>query len=195
MYNPYLLTSTADTIRELFGAVSLAPSKPPTKTEIHPDEEAATIRQVGGVRELASMRWGFPAAVLSNRSVTNVRKLLSRFWRDALSNPQRRCLVPVNAFSEWAETPSLHTVKRRKAWFDLPGRPLFAFAGVWHPAPDGDRFAILTTRANAFVSDLHMEEMPMILAKDEHEEWLGGTFAEVCALSDAYPDSEMRILP
>jgi putative SOS response-associated peptidase YedK len=41
--------------------------------------------------------------------------------------------------------------------------------------------------ANALVASVHPKAMPMILAEDEQEQWLSGTFAEVCALSDAYP--------
>ena len=35
----------------------------------------------------------------------------------------------------------------------------------------------------------------MILAPHEYAAWLTGDFAAVCAMSDAYPDGEMRIIP
>ena len=195
MCNLYRMTSNADAMRRLFKVASPTLPNPPVYTEILPDKDAPIVRDVAGGREIAIMRWGFPPPIPGNRSVTNVRKLSSKFWRTALSYPERRCLVPVTAFSEWAETPGLLTVRGRKAWFDLPARPLFAFAGVWRPTAEVNRFAILTTMANAFASDVQLKAMPMILAEDEQEQWLSGTFAQACALSDAYPDAELRMLP
>jgi putative SOS response-associated peptidase YedK len=37
--------------------------------------------------------------------------------------------------------------------------------------------------------------MPMILAPHEYDDWLTKDFETVCAMSDAYPDAEMRIIP
>ena len=189
------MTSNADAMRQLFRVTSEALPNLPVYTEIYPDKDAPVIRDVAGIREIATMRWGFPPPAAGTRGVTNVRNLSSPFWRTALSKPERRCLVPVTAFSEWTAAPDPRTGRKRKVWFDLPARPLFAFAGVWRPTAEADRFAFLTTMANALVASVHPKAMPMILAEDEQEQWLNGTFAEVCALSDAYPDAEMRILP
>ena len=195
MCNRYRMTSNAAAMRQLFRVTSETLPNLPVYTEIYPDKDAPVIRDVTGVREIATMRWGFPPPAAGTRGVTNVRNLSSPFWRTALSTPERRCLVPVTAFSEWMAAPDPRTGRKRKIWFDLPARPLFAFAGVWRPTAEGDRFAFLTTMANALVASVHPKAMPMILAEAEQEQWLSGTFAEVCALSDAYPDAEMRILP
>ena len=79
--------------------------------------------------------------------------------------------------------------------FDLPAQEVFAFAGVWRPAGEVDRFAFLTTAPNELVGAIHPKAMPMILAPHEYTAWLTGDFAAVCAMSDAYPDDEMRIIP
>ena len=44
------------------------------------------------------------------------------------------------------------------------------------------------------VGAIHPKTMPMILAPHEYAAWLTGDFAAICAMSDAYPDDEMRII-
>jgi putative SOS response-associated peptidase YedK len=194
MCNLYRMTSNADAMRQQFKVN--APTLPdlPVYTEIAPDEGAPIIRDVAGVREIVLMQWGFPSPVPGTSGVTNVRNLSSRFWRAALSSPERRCLVPVTAFSGRAATANLFRRRRQKLWFDLPTRPLFAFAGVWCPTGETDRFAFVTTMPNGYVASAQPKTMPMILAEDEQDFWLGGTFAEVCALSTAYPEANVRVL-
>ena len=63
----------------------------------------------------------------ARQPVTNVRNLDSPFWRPALARPERRCLVPATAFAEWTG----ETGAKRKVWFSLKDRPVFAFAGLW----------------------------------------------------------------
>ena len=76
--------------------------------------------------------------------VVNVRNLSSPFWRTALSQPERRFLVPVTSFSEWNVTPDPVTGKKMLHWFSLPSRPIFALAGLWRPAEQGSAYAFLT---------------------------------------------------
>ena len=46
------------------------------------------------------------------KAVTNVRYYTPPFWRFAIANPERRCLVPFTAFSEYGPgqpgKPPLH---------------------------------------------------------------------------------------
>ena len=127
--------------------------------------------------------------------MTNVRNLTSPFWRTALSRPDRRCLVPDTAFSEWTSEPDPVTGRKRKVWLDLPAQEVFAFAGVSRQTSEVDRFASLTTALNELVGAIHPKAMHMILASHEYTAWLTGDFAAVCAMSDAYPDDELRIVP
>ena len=192
MCNLYRLTSNVEAMRRLFAVDSSSSPNLPRFDEIYPDRDAPVIRSTAvGSREFAVMKWGFPPPVAASRPVTNVRNLGSPFWRTALSRPDRRCLVPVTAFSEWTAEPDPATGRKHKVWFDLPAQEVFAFAGVWRPAGEVDRFAFLTTVPNALVGAVH----PMILAPVEHDAWLTGDFAAVCAMSDAFPDDQMRILP
>lgn len=85
------------------------------------------------------MAWGFSQTVKSKtgnvveKPVTYVRNFSSPFWRSALANTARRCLVPVTAFSEYG---SGKPGKLPLPWFDVPSRPIFSFAGIWCPMTD-----------------------------------------------------------
>ena len=196
MCNLYRLTSNVEAMRRLFAVDPASSPNLPVFDEIYPDRDAPVIRSAAtGTREFAVMKWGFPPPVAASRPVTNVRNLVSPFWRTALSRPDRRCLVPVTAFSEWTAEPDPGTGRKRKVWFDVPAQEVFAFAGVWRPTDVVNRFAFLTTAPNALVGAVHPKAMPMILAPHEYSAWLTGDFAAVCAMTDAYPDDEMRIIP
>ena len=99
------------------------------------------------------------------RPVTNVRNLISPFWRSALTNPANRCLVPVSAFAEWTAEPNPATGKRRKVWFEVIDAELFVFAGVVRRTAEGeaDRYAFLTCAPNTVVGAIHPKAMPVIL--------------------------------
>ena len=64
------------------------------------------------------MKWGFPGPpAAGSRAVTNVRNLGSPFWRNALQEPARRCIVPVTSFCEWTGEVG----RKTKVWFGLNG--------------------------------------------------------------------------
>ncbi|MGJ3629306.1 hypothetical protein AB5I41_25045 [Sphingomonas sp. MMS24-JH45] len=88
------------------------------------------MRREGGVIRLDTITWGFPRKwpgkridkatgkpVLLDTKVTNVRNYTSPFWKSALANPERRCLVPFTAFSEYGPGPA---GRRPLYWFDAP---------------------------------------------------------------------------
>ena len=85
---------------------------------------------------------------------------------------KRRCLVPADSFYEW----------RREGQGKVPYRiflrnnDLMLFAGVWDVWYKGDyglkTFSIITTSANAYMSDLH-NRMPVLLTTPEQQKrWL-----------------------
>jgi putative SOS response-associated peptidase YedK len=109
----------------------------PPPAEIFPKRLAYVVRQEGGTRQIETMTWSFPHLVTGAsgkriaKPVTNVRNYASPFWRSALANPERRCLVPVTAFSEYGPGEKGNMPLY---WFDVPSRPIFFFAGVSRPA-------------------------------------------------------------
>ena len=126
--------------------------------------------------------------------MTNVRNLDSPFWRSALSNRERRCIVPVTRFCEWTAEPDPLTKRKSKIWFGLheADDPLFAFAGIWRPGESGPFMAFLTCDANAVVGAVHPKAMPVILRTSHAATWLDQEREQVCALAVPFPDTDMR---
>jgi putative SOS response-associated peptidase YedK len=163
--------------------------------DLFPKRPALVVRNVDGVRQPALMTWGFPPppARQGERArgpVTNVRNLASSFWRTALANPARRCLVPATEFCEW-EGEKGAKVQR---WFSVPSQPVFAFAGIWRPIEDGAGcFAMLTCEPNALVAAVHPKAMPVILHPEDYGTWLAAPVEEALPLAAPFPTQLMAM--
>ena len=114
MCNLYTMTATVEEMRRLFGPFDGDRDNLQSFGEIYPGRGGAVLRvNEGGRLKLETMTWGFPGpAAAKGRPVTNVRNLDSPFWRSALGNRERRCLVPVTSFCEW--TAQADPVTKRK---------------------------------------------------------------------------------
>ena len=78
------------------------------------------------------------------------------------------------------------------------GAPV-TFAGIWEGwrSPDGEimrTFAILTTRANGTMQQLH-ERMPVILEPDGWPTWLGEVEGDTAALMRPAANDVLRLWP
>ncbi len=114
--------------------------------------------------------------------MTNLRNLDSGFWRSALGNPARRCVIPASRFCEWEGE-----VGRKVArWFGDRARPVFGFAGVWRPVEDGAVYAMLTCEPNALVGKVHPKAMPVMLAAGTEPQWLSDDWDAARALVRPY---------
>ncbi|MCM8557345.1 SOS response-associated peptidase family protein [Sphingomicrobium sp. GRR-S6-50] len=192
------MTASVDEMKALFGAFEGDRSNLPAQAEIYPKYEAPVLRREDGGLVLDRMSWGFPGPkAAGGRPVTNVRNLSSPFWRSALANPERRCLVPVTRFSEWSQKPDPETGRKVKHWFGLEGDgdPLFAFAGIWRPGDEASEgasyMAFLTCEPNALVGAVHPKAMPVMLHSEDYDQWLGGETEEATALAVPYPAEKM----
>ena len=193
MCNLYRMTSNADAIRQLFGPLDTGGANVPPQLEIFPDYAAPVIVAGEDGRRLVSMKWGWPPPGQVKRPVTNIRNLASPMWRNALSDPARRCVVPVTAFSEWSSEPDPVTGRKRKHWFGLRDAELFAFAGLWRPTADGPRYAFLTCAANDLVGRIHPKAMPVILDRpEEADRWLSASGEEAAAMQCPLADEAMH---
>ena len=196
MCNLYTMTATVDELRRVFGRFDGDTANLPAFDEIYPGKPAPVLRRHGEGLKLEMMSWGFPGPAAKGRPVTNVRNLDSPFWRSAIGNVERRCIVPVTRFCEWTEQPDPATKRKRKVWFGLHEAhdPLFAFAGLWRPGEGGPFMAFLTCAANATVGAVHPKAMPVMLRPDDAQHWLAHEREAACALAIPFPDADMRII-
>ncbi len=200
MCNLYSMTASVDELRKIFGPFTGDTANLPPFDEIYPGKLAPVLRTAedGGLR-LEMMRWGFPGPqAAGGRPVTNVRNLASPFWRSALQNPARRCLVPVTSFCEWSADPDPVTGRKTKCWFGIRegAHPLFAFAGLWRPGDGRSEepyMAFLTCAANQTVAAVHPKAMPVMLQPGESTgRWLSDPHERACQLAQPFADTNMR---
>ena len=199
MCNLYTMTATVDEMRRLFGPFAGDRDNLPAFDEIYPGRPAPVLRREGEGLTLETMKWGFPGpAAAKGRPVTNIRNLDSPFWRSALNDVTRRCIVPVTRFCEWTAEADPDTKRKRKVWFGLhpaeQEEPLFAFAGLWRPGQDGPYMAFLTCDANEVVGAVHPKAMPVMLRADDALTWLDQPRETACALAQPFADADMRII-
>ncbi|HEY1124755.1 MAG TPA: SOS response-associated peptidase family protein [Sphingobium sp.] len=160
-----------------------------------PGKPGYVIREEAGRRVSSAMIWGFP---FNGKPVTNVRNYTSPFWRSALQNPERRCLVPVTEFQEWSVEPDPETGKKRPYWFALPSQPVFAFAGIWRPTEGHPVFSFLTCGYDGdpkthVVGAIHPKACPVILHPEDYDRWLHADLDEALPLACAYPSQLMAV--
>jgi putative SOS response-associated peptidase YedK len=189
------MTATVDEMRRVFGSFEGDRGNLPSFGEIYPNNKAPVLRRNGVGLKLDMMTWGFPGPqAAGGRPVTNVRNLQSPFWRSALKEPSRRCLVPVTQFCEWTAEPDPETKRKRKVWFGHSDEPVFAFAGIWRPGEDSSFMAFLTCEPNPTVGAVHPKAMPVMLDRDSFNRWLDDDHVSACELAVAYPDQRMRLI-
>jgi putative SOS response-associated peptidase YedK len=196
MCNLYTVTTNVEALTQLvqtFNRPNL-----PLLGEIYPRYEAPIIRPTAQGNELTMMAWGVPLPMGEGRKpklVTNVRNTASPFWRSMMANPDRRCLVPATAFSEWTDSPDPATGWKTCMWFEVPDAELFCFAGIWRPTVEGERFAFLTTEPNRVVAPIHAKAMPVILKPADYQRWLSADFETACSLQQPLDDGALRLRP
>ena len=197
MCNLYTMTATVDELRRVFGPFTGDTANLPPFDEIYPGQQAPVLRRSGDGLALEMMSWGFPGPVAARgRPVTNVRNLDSPFWRSAIANRERRCIVPVTRFCEWTG----ETGSKRKVWFAMhqDAESLFAFAGIWRPGGKDDGsgpfMAFLTCAPNAMVGAVHPKAMPVMLRPGDVGRWLDSEREPACALAVPFEDADMRVI-
>ena len=178
MCGRFALTLPPEAVRAYFGYVD-QPNFPP-RPEIRPADPVAIVRNEGGARRFALVRWGFlPGFVKDEKEfplLINARAE-TVFEKPSFRNAirRRRCLLAADAFYEWRK---LDEKGRRKQPYRIAratGEPL-ALAGIWETwqSPNGSEIetaAILTTEANAALASIH-DRMPVSLDPVDFAAWL-----------------------
>ena len=139
-----------------------------------------------GVRRLSAFRWGLVpwwakdpsiGARAFNAKAETVKD--KPMFRSAID--RRRCIVPADAFYEWAPATKGDPTRRKQPWcFRASADPgLLLVGGLWEQWRPADQESatplhtctILTTAANELVGPVH-DRMPVLIAEDDLEEWL-----------------------
>ncbi|OUJ16783.1 SOS response-associated peptidase [Acetobacter sp. DsW_063] len=193
MCGRYVSVQPKENLQALFGARGSAPEWLPS-WNIAPTQPAPIITaEAGGTRRLTLMRWGLVPSWATDLSLQpfNARAetvMENGTFRAAFRS--RRCLVPADAYYEWArgKTP-------RQPWaFARPDGAPMALAGVWDMwGWDGDvlrSFAIITTPANNFGRTIH-ERMPVIIAPRDYTAWLTAPAKTAATLMTAPPEDAL----
>lgn len=100
----------------------------------------------------------------------------------------QRCLIPANGFYEWKWLDPQGR-KKEKYLIHLPGDELFALGGLWSEYTDPQAgeimrtFTVLTTKANALLSEIHnsKKRMPLGFNPQNGLAWLSGKEAMACS--------------
>lgn len=171
---------------------------------IAPTQDVAVIRKDSQLRKnrLDLMHWGLvpswakdPSSgsrMINARSETVEHK---PSFREAFRS--QRCLIPADGFLEWKKLRG----GKHPFYFQLQGRELFAFAGLWErwqatPGLTLDSCCILTTTPNEMVAKVH-DRMPVILPSDAYSTWLSPATPapDLKSLLCPYPSSQMISFP
>ena len=197
MCNRARLSSEPETLFERFGASwaqdVVRPNRDPH--ELFPKSKAFVVREERGRRAVDIMAWDVLAGAAA-WPMTNVRNLSLPQWKRLAAEPANRCLVPLTEFCEW--TPDQPKVGegapiKGEMWFAVTDQPVFAVAGFWQHTAKGAGFTMVTCDPNALVAPIHPKAMITILAEDDWDRWLQGSYDDVVALQKPYPADRMTV--
>ncbi len=135
---------------------------------MRPTEEGVVAMADGS---LLSMRWGFEREW--SRAIVNARQdKLDGIWKEAFEN--RRCLIPVSAYYEWAVQGG-----RKQAYQFQPEQDeVLWVAGIWEEHESrGLCYNLVTTTPNRMVAKYH-SRMPALLTQGQLSEFLEGRLRE-----------------
>ena len=132
--------------------------------DIRPSEIAPVIAANHNDLCCRWQRWGFPGfngkqLIFNARSESALEKKL---FKESVEH--RRVVVPATWFYEWNKNKEKNIFYREK-------QPVLYMAGFYNYYQNEDRFVILTTAANESMKPIH-DRMPLLLERDEIEQWL-----------------------
>lgn len=169
---------------------------------IAPSQDVEVIRRHPDTGELHEdpLTWGFVPRW--TRDIKAARRPINARAETVRTSPmfhdsfeRRRCIVPMDAFYEWAgEKPP----KQPFAIARRDGQEMLV-AGIWDGwrAPDGSilrTFAVITTDANETLLPIH-HRMPVIIDPKDVEIWLGDDTESAAELMKPAPNDVLRAWP
>lgn len=195
-------TSSTDiaTLAERFDAQPALEDYEPNHN-LKPTQDAPTVLEHEGTRELFLMHWGLipfwaKDAKIGNKMFNARAETVAEKPAFRSSFKRKRCLVPAIGFYEWKQegrgkVPYL---------FSVGDHELFGFAGLYDTwrTPNGDllyTYTIITTAANELVASVH-DRMPVILPRDQEQHWINPTIEDqffLQSLLEPYPADLMSM--
>ncbi len=149
---------------------------------IAPTAEILAMRQTETGRELSYFHWGLIPMWARDRNFStqtfNARsETLSEKASFKEAYKKRRCLIPVDGFYEWQQSPS--SKNKVPYYFQTKSGQPIVFAGLWEfwrdannpQMPAIESCTIVTTAANSFMQSYH-HRMPVMLPQDMWSTWL-----------------------
>lgn len=135
--------------------------------EIFPTNKAPVLLQENGKLIPEAVKWGFPkfnkkGVIVNARGETVPEKPM---FRKILET--KRCIIPSCGFYEWSHDGGPKT----KYQFNLSGVGPLYMAGLYNDFDGERRFIILTTASNESIRKVHLR-MPVVLARQEMDQWL-----------------------
>jgi putative SOS response-associated peptidase YedK len=201
MCGRYRLTSRDNEIAEYFDIVGDVEWSP--RYNIAPAQQIAVVRQNRDPnqahREFRLMRWGLipywakdPLGFKTINAMSETAAIKPAF-RDAMRG--RRCLIPANGFYEWQK---MGRKVRQPYNIGMADDSIFAMAGLWDRWKDQDgkgieTCAILTTRTNALLSEVH-DRMPVIIGQDDYDLWLDTGITDPARVADLLEPFDPRLM-
>jgi putative SOS response-associated peptidase YedK len=172
--------STREVLADWFGVdlEEVPPFAPSYNVAPQSVQPVVRLGRDSGEAEFALLRWGLVPFWAKDAkigySTINARAeeaAAKPAFREALR--KRRCLVPADAFYEWARG---HLKTRQPFAFSLKSGEPYAFAGLWESwrPREGEAlesFTILTTDANEVLEPIH-NRMPVIVERKDYDRWL-----------------------
>jgi putative SOS response-associated peptidase YedK len=156
---------------------------------VAPTQAAPVILNHEDSAQVRTMRWGLlprwsKTLLVNAQSETAAHK---PSFKESFAS--RRCLIPADGFYEWKTQGRL----KRPMHFVLKSAQVFCFAGIWEPAPEGDRFLLFTTTPNSLVAECH-RRMPTILHPVDYDLWLdpASSIVDLQAILRPYEADRMR---
>ena len=189
MCGRYRLSKRKQLIGEYFETANEVDWEP--RYNIAPSQTVGIVRQDPSRprREFSRVRWRSIPYWAKEASIGH--KMINARSETVADKPafhesfkNRRCLIPADAFYEWARTGKA----KQPFHFGTQDDRLFAFAGIWDRWKDGsgnpvETCSILTTTPNSLLAAVP-DRMPVILERDDYELWLDPGVRKIDALSE-----------
>ena len=152
--------------------------EPPPRYNVAPQSQAWVGRMTrDGARELVPLLWGLLPYGASDAK-SSLRPINARSESVATKPMFRkliemhRCVIPVDGFYEWRQTPS----GKQPYYVRLENGEPMLLAGLWDRWRQGgeswiESFTILTTDATPAIARLH-DRMPVLIAPADLNRWL-----------------------